>query len=401
MNRTSFFRHFQPPTFILLLFVLMFSASISLTGCGKKDSTNKTSGESISTEFAAVESGEKGETLTDASSEKSSSESSSSEKTSEEKSSAENTSTEKNSTEKTSTEKNSTEKTSTEKNSTEKTSTEKNSTEKTSTEKNSTEKNSTEKNSTEKTSTETTSTQKSTESPDPYKALYAYSNKSEGWGQGVNFNSLNQPSASLNYQKKYGSLQADFIGSSNKKVIWLTMDQGYENGYTSKILDVLKEKNCKVVFYITGSYAQKNPDLIKRMINEGHVIGNHSWSHPSGGMPSLSIEEQMADITKLHEYVQENYHYEMTLFRFPAGIFSEQSLAVTKYLGYRSQFWSFAYKDWDTSSQPDPEESLDKLIERLHPGAIYLLHAVSSTNTEILGDFIDAARAEGYTFELP
>ena len=376
MNRTSFFRHFQPPTFILLLFVLMFSASISLTGCGKKDSTNKTSGESISTEFAAVESGEKGETLTNASSEESSSESSSSEKPSEEKSSAENTSTEKNSTEKTSTEKNSTEKTSTEKNSTK-------------------------KNSTEKTSTETTSTQKSTESSDPYKELYAYSNKSEGWGQGVNFNSLNQPSASLNYQKKYGSLQADFIGSSNKKVIWLTMDQGYENGYTSKILDVLKEKNCKVVFYITGSYAQKNPDLIKRMINEGHVIGNHSWSHPSGGMPSLSIEEQMADITKLHEYVQENYHYEMTLFRFPAGIFSEQSLAVTKYLGYRSQFWSLAYKDWDTSSQPDPEESLDKLIERLHPGAIYLLHAVSSTNTEILGDFIDAARAEGYTFELP
>ena len=376
MNRKSFFRHFQPPTFILLLFVLMFSAGISLTGCGKRDSTNKTSGESISTEFAAVESGEKGDALTDASSEESSSESSSSEKTSEEKSSAENTSTEK-------------------------TSTEKNSTEKTSTEKNSTEKTSTEKNSTEKTSTETTSTQKSTESPDPYKELYAYSNKSEGWGQGVNFNSLNQPSASLNYQKKYGSLQADFIGSSNKKVIWLTMDQGYENGYTSKILDVLKEKNCKVVFYITGSYAQKNPDLIKRMINEGHVIGNHSWSHPSGGMPSLSIEEQMADITKLHEYVQENYHYEMTLFRFPAGIFSEQSLAVTKYLGYRSQFWSFAYKDWDTSSQPDPEESLDKLIERLHPGAIYLLHAVSSTNTEILGDFIDAARAEGYTFELP
>ena len=376
MNRTSFFRHFQPPTFILLLFVLMFSAGISLTGCGKRDSTNKTSGESISTEFAAVESGEKEETLTNASSEESSSESSSSEKTSEEKSSAENTSTEKNSTEKTSTEKNSTEKTSTEKNSTK-------------------------KNSTEKTSTETTSTQKSTESPDPYKELYAYSNKSEGWGQGVNFNSLNQPSASLNYQKKYGSLQADFIGSSNKKVIWLTMDQGYENGYTSKILDVLKEKNCKVVFYITGSYAQKNPDLIKRMINEGHVIGNHSWSYPSGGMPSLSIEEQMADITKLHEYVQENYHYEMTLFRFPAGIFSEQSLAVTKYLGYRSQFWSFAYKDWDTSSQPDPEESLDKLIERLHPGAIYLLHAVSSTNTEILGDFIDAARAEGYTFELP
>lgn len=234
------------------------------------------------------------------------------------------------------------------------------------------------------------------------KELRDLDSTSLNWGQGVNFNSKNQPEGSLDYQKKYGDYEANFIGShTDDKVIWLTMDEGYENGYTEKILDVLKEKDCKVVFFITGPYAEQNPDLIKRMISEGHVIGNHSWSHPSGGMPSLSIDDQIADITKLHSYVKKHYNYEMTLFRNPAGIFSEQSLAVTQSLGYRSMFWSFAYADWDPDDQPDQTKALDKLVKRLHPGALYLLHAVSETNTAILGDFIDQARSEGYTFELP
>lgn len=234
------------------------------------------------------------------------------------------------------------------------------------------------------------------------KELQALDNTSLNWGQGVNFNSKNQPEGSLDYQKKYGSYGANFIGSdTDDKVIWLTMDEGYENGYTEKILDVLKEKDCKVVFFITGPYAEQNPELIKRMISEGHVIGNHSWSHPSDGMPSMSIEDQIADITKLHNYVKEHYDYEMTLFRNPAGIFSEQSLAVTQSLGYRSMFWSFAHADWDPDDQPDQTQSLEKLVKRLHPGALYLLHAVSATNTAILGDFIDQARSQGYTFELP
>lgn len=229
-----------------------------------------------------------------------------------------------------------------------------------------------------------------------------YDNKSQGWGQGVNFNSRNQPEGALSYQKKYGSYDAHFIGSdTDDKVIWLTLDEGYENGYTSKILDILKEKNCQAVFFITGPYAEQNPDLVRRMIDEGHVVGNHSWSHPSKGMPSLSVEDQIADITRLHDYVKEHYDYEMTLFRNPAGIFSERSLAVTRSLGYDSMFWSFAYADWDPAKQPDPQTSLQKLVERLHPGALYLLHAVSETNTEILGDFIDEARSQGYEFRLP
>ena len=229
-----------------------------------------------------------------------------------------------------------------------------------------------------------------------------YSNESQGWGQGVNFNSKNQPEGSLSYQKKYGSYDAHFIGSdTDDKVIWMTLDEGYENGYTSRILDVLKEKNCQAVFFITGPYAEQNPDLIRRMINEGHVIGNHSWSHPSKGMPSLSVEDQIADITRLHDYVKEHYNYDMTLFRNPAGIFSERSLSVTRSLGYDSMFWSFAYADWDPDKQPDPQTALQKLVDRLHPGALYLLHAVSETNTEILGDFIDQARSQGYEFKLP
>ena len=229
-----------------------------------------------------------------------------------------------------------------------------------------------------------------------------YDNTSQGWGPGVHFNQANQPEAALSYQKKYDSLQASFIGSNNDdKVIRLTMDEGYENGYTEKILDVLKEKDCRAVFFITGSYAENNPELIRRMIDEGHVIGNHSWSHPADGMPSLSVDDQIADITKLHNYVKEHFNYEMTLFRNPAGIFSERSLAVTQSLGYQSMFWSFAYADWDPDKQPDQAEALKKLIDRLHPGALYLLHAVSATNTAILGDFIDQARSLGYEFELP
>ncbi|MGN0292715.1 MAG: polysaccharide deacetylase family protein [Lachnospiraceae bacterium] len=229
-----------------------------------------------------------------------------------------------------------------------------------------------------------------------------YSNEAQGWGQGVNFNSKNQPEGSLSYQKKYGSYDAHFIGSdTDDKVIWLTLDEGYENGYTSRILDVLKEKNCQAVFFITGPYAEQNPDLIRRMIDEGHIVGNHSWSHPSKGMPSLSVEDQIADITRLHDYVKEHFNYEMTLFRNPAGIFSERSLAVTRSLGYDSMFWSFAYADWDPDDQPNPQTALKKLVDRLHPGALYLLHAVSETNTEILGDFIDEARSQGYEFRLP
>lgn len=230
--------------------------------------------------------------------------------------------------------------------------------------------------------------------------LAALDNSIQNWGQGVQFNSENQPISSLDFQDKYADFCVNFIGPE-KNTIWLTFDEGYENGYTEKILNTLKDKDCPAVFFVTGQYAQENPDLMKRMVAEGHSIGNHSWAHPSGGMPSLSIEEQIADMDKLHQYVKDHYSYEMKLFRYPAGIFSDQSLAVVQSYGYRSLFWSFAYADWDPDKQTDPAQTLKKLQERLHPGSIYLLHAVSSTNAEILGDFINYARNAGYEFELP
>lgn len=208
----------------------------------------------------------------------------------------------------------------------------------------------------------------------------------------------NRPNSCLAYESQYASLGAHFIGA-NEPVIYLTFDQGYENGCTEAILDTLKEKQVPAIFFVTGHYVNSCPDLIRRMIDEGHTIGNHSYSHPSGGLPSLDTQAQIDDTMKLHNLLLSEYGYTCTLYRFPAGVFSESSMTTIRDLGYTSLFWSFAYKDWLVDDQPDPTEALNRMMEQLHPGAIYLLHAVSSTNTQILGDFIDQARAAGYTFE--
>ena len=192
--------------------------------------------------------------------------------------------------------------------------------------------------------------------------------------------------------KKYEKYNADFIRDDDGN-IYLTFDEGYENRYTEKILDVLKEKQAPAVFFVTYDYAKRNPQLIKRMIDEGHIVGNHSYSHPS--MPSMSLSEAAEDVKKLHDYIKEEFGYTMTLFRFPKGEFSEQCLALLNEMGYKSVFWSFAYQDWNADNQPDPDQSLKKLSESIHSGGIYLLHAVSSTNAEILGDFIDTVRENG------
>lgn len=228
-------------------------------------------------------------------------------------------------------------------------------------------------------------------------ALSGLSNEVKSWGPGTNVDEANRPTGATMYQNSYGQYSADFIRENSNK-IYLTLDEGYENGYTSVILDVLKEKQVSAVFFVTMPYVKEQPELVQRMIDEGHVVGAHSVTHPSDGMPSLTLEQQLSELRDLHEYVKETFGYEMYLFRYPAGIFSEQSLALVQATGYRSVFWSFAYRDWVTDDQPDPAEALNKVVSRLHPGAIYLLHAVSSTNAQIMGDFIDQARAAGYEF---
>lgn len=215
----------------------------------------------------------------------------------------------------------------------------------------------------------------------------------KGHGTGAEVNEKNQPIDMIALQEKYSKYDALFIFPDSDK-IYLTFDEGYENGYTAQILDTLKEKNCTAVFFVTMDYVKKNPDLVLRMINEGHVVGNHSTHHPS--MPDLSVEKAKEEIVELHDYVRDTFEYEMKLFRPPMGEYSEQTLALTQQLGYKSMFWSFAYKDWLTDAQPDKQTALKKITDSAHGGAIYLLHAVSSTNTEILGDAIDALRGKGF-----
>lgn len=218
------------------------------------------------------------------------------------------------------------------------------------------------------------------------------------WGPGVERDGNGQIVGAVKAQERYGKYDALFIGGNQKKII-LTFDEGYENGYTAGILDTLKAKKVSAVFFITGDYLERESALIQRMIDEGHIIGNHSVNHKS--LPSITVEEAAEEILNLHQQVEEQFHYTMTLFRPPKGEYSEKTLMLAKTLGYQNIFWSFAYKDWEVDNQMGVTAAFDKVCKGLHPGAIYLLHAVSSDNAALLGDWIDYVRAQGYEFVLP
>ncbi len=189
-----------------------------------------------------------------------------------------------------------------------------------------------------------------------------------------------------------------YFGNTEEKVLYLTFDEGYENGYTGVILDTLKEKGVPATFFITGPYLEKNRDLIGRMVNEGHIVGNHTVNHPN--MPSKGTKEAMQEeILNLDRRFYELYGRHMTYFRPPEGAYSERSLAATNDLGYKTVLWSFAYKDWETDNQKGADYAFDSVMPYLHNGCVILLHAVSKDNTEALGRIIDAAREEGYVFK--
>ena len=219
-------------------------------------------------------------------------------------------------------------------------------------------------------------------------------NTKVAYGMGVETDSQNRPLGAIQAQKQYGELGGLFIEESDRQRIWLTFDEGYENGKTADILDTLKEKNVRAVFFVTYDYCKRNPELVKRMIAEGHTVGNHTWSHPS--LPECSPDELYSELSLLHEYVRDNFGYEMYVMRPPRGEFSERVLACAKELGYTTVLWSFAYPDWDVNNQPDPEQAFEKITGKSHNGAVYLLHAVSGTNASILGRVIDYWRANGY-----
>lgn len=218
-----------------------------------------------------------------------------------------------------------------------------------------------------------------------------------GYGQGREVDDENRPVGAEMFNEQYSPYDAYAMTDSD--TICLTFDQGYENGYTEPILDTLKEKNVKAVFFLTGDYAERNKELVRRMIDEGHIIGNHGMDHAS--LPKLSEEDARTEIMSLHDYVKENYGYEMKYFRPPCGEYSEKALATVQSCGYKTLVWSFAYCDWDVNDQPEPSEALERVSSAAHKGAVYLLHSVSATNCEILPDVIDNIRAAGYEFAVP
>lgn len=194
--------------------------------------------------------------------------------------------------------------------------------------------------------------------------------------------------------KKYG---AYYVGDTSEKKIFLTFDEGYENGYSAKILDILKEKDVKAAFFCTGSYLRDNPELVKRMAAEGHIVGNHSYNHLN--QTTIGNDKIKSEINDCEYRYQEITGEQMPkFFRPPEGAYTEKSLAIAHNMGYKTIFWSFAYKDWLVDSQPGKQVAYNKIMNSVHNGAIYLLHAVSDSNTEALPQVIDDLKAQGYTF---
>ncbi|MBR5235848.1 MAG: delta-lactam-biosynthetic de-N-acetylase [Clostridia bacterium] len=223
----------------------------------------------------------------------------------------------------------------------------------------------------------------------------AHSNTMYGWGLKKNVNAPPEiPQNIKNIMETYHGMYLDSVPRS----LYLTFDEGYENGYTAKILDVLKENNVKAAFFVTGPYLEKEEKLVRRMIDEGHIVGNHTVHHPS--MPQLeSTDKVQEEITALHNLCKEKYGIEMKYFRPPRGEYSERTLKITNDLGYTNVFWSFAYKDWDVKNQKGTENAYKQIKDGVHDGAVLLLHAVSEDNANVLDKIIKDLKSEGYHFK--
>ncbi len=189
-----------------------------------------------------------------------------------------------------------------------------------------------------------------------------------------------------------------YLGDIYNKEVYLTFDEGYEAGYTSAILDVLAAKDVKAAFFVTATYVRDNKDLIKRMTDEGHIVGNHSYSHPN--LPELSDQKIVEEMDKTADLYKEVTGKKMPLYvRPPGGVYSEHVLSVLKDMGYKTVFWSFAYQDWLVDNQPGKATAYKMVMDNLHNGAILLLHAVSESNTLALPEIIDAIREQGFEFK--
>ena len=192
---------------------------------------------------------------------------------------------------------------------------------------------------------------------------------------------------------------AAYIGDATRKVLYLTFDAGYENGCTEKILDTLKKHDVKAAFFLVGNYIERNADLVRRMVAEGHIVGNHTMHHPD--MSKIAQKEAFQkELQDLENLFLETTGKELPKFyRPPQGTYSEANLKMAKELGYKTVFWSLAYVDWNNDSQPTREQAFSKLLPRTHDGAVVLLHSTSKTNAEILDELLTKWKDMGYTFE--
>lgn len=220
-------------------------------------------------------------------------------------------------------------------------------------------------------------------------------NSGDGWGFKKNKGA--EPSIYQSTKDLLSKYDAYYMDQSKPRAIYLTFDEGYENGYTASILDTLKKCDVKAAFFITGDYLDTEKELIKRMIDEGHIVGNHTVNHPN--LHKLSDPAKISsELTTLNSELEKEFGYTMKYMRPPEGEYSERVLAIAKDAGFKTILWSFAYMDWDPEKQKGADYAIEQVMPYLHDGAIVLLHAVSSDNAAALETIINNAKAQGYEF---
>jgi peptidoglycan-N-acetylmuramic acid deacetylase len=228
-------------------------------------------------------------------------------------------------------------------------------------------------------------------------SAFAVSNSPIHWGFKKARNEV-PPEAGEYYDELLKKYDAFYKGSPDEKTVYLTFDNGYENGYTDKILDVLKKEKVPATFFVTGHYLESAPDLVKRMVEEGHIVGNHSWSHPD--FTQLTDERIVQELDKVKEKTKElTGQKEMLFVRPPRGILSERTLKVSREAGYIHVLWSLAFVDWKTDQQQGWQYAYNEIMKQIHPGAVILLHTVSKDNADALEKAIVDIKKRGYTFK--
>ena len=216
------------------------------------------------------------------------------------------------------------------------------------------------------------------------------------WGIKRNNNHM-QPDVGTQNKKVLEENGGICLGNKDKKYVYLTFDAGYEAGYTKNILQILKENEVPATFFITAHYLNTQEELVKQMLEEGHLVGNHTVNHKS--MPELTDEQIKKEVMDLHQAVYEKFAYDMRFLRPPKGEYSERSVKATNALGYKTVMWSFAYEDWDENKQPSEDDAKEKILSNVHNGEIMLLHSNSKTNMSVLSAIIKEIESMGYEFK--